>query len=270
VVLALFILAAQGRAFAQPASCTLTGKMSIEGGEELPYRLTLEITGQQVKGVSVTTQEGKELKAKVKGLINKEKKVMVLSETGPIGKLSDSLEMCFFNSILKWKTKHGKYIMSGAFVGKDKKNNPCSQGKVVLEALIADCAALKEDTIAAAKDTVAAGDDQQVTEGRDKHIEWGSATCILEIWDFGIVDGDIVTIMVDGKEVLANYTLTAEKKRIYIAVSGKTTTITVLAVDEGLNSPNTSRVVLTDGDMQHSLTTYNKKGKKANIVLTKK
>ncbi|MBE2287914.1 MAG: hypothetical protein IAE95_00065, partial [Chitinophagaceae bacterium] len=62
--------------------CTFAGKMQIKDGETLPYRLSLDINGANIKGVSITTQDGKELKARIKGVINKDKNIMVLAEPG--------------------------------------------------------------------------------------------------------------------------------------------------------------------------------------------
>lgn len=253
--------------------CTFTGKMQIKDGETLPYKLSLDISGANIKGVSITTQDGKELKARIKGVINKEKNVMVLAETGPVGKLSDSIEMCYFNSILKWKLKKGRYILSGAFVGKDRKNNPCSHGSVSLEAPESEGAALlpaqktpvqKDSTTDA---TVVAA--TEVTAGHDKRIEWQTSSCVLELWDGGLEDGDIVTILVNGKPLLTDHVLTAERKKFNLPVSEKLTTISIVAGEEGANPPNTAELQLTDGTEVHRLTAFNKKGKSASIILVK-
>lgn len=240
----------------------------------MSYKLLLDINGNIIKGTSVTMQDGKELKARIKGVVNREKNIMILSETGPVGKLSDSIEMCFFNSLLKWKVKRGRYILSGAFVGKDKKNNPCSQGTVSLEAPESDCAALKGEPLPAKKDSTAVApiitDGQKITEGVDKKIDWQANTCILEIWDGGVEDGDVVNITVNGKELITGYALTTEKKRFAIPLTQQTNTITVVAGDEGTNPPNTVQMVLTDGETQHRVTAYNKKGKSASIIIIKK
>ncbi len=274
VLMIIYILFCVQELRAQKQTCTFTGRMTIKGGESLPYKLLLDINGNLIKGTSVTTQDGKELKAKIKGIVNREKNIMVLSETGPVGKLSDSVEICFFNSILKWKVKRGVFVLSGAFLGKDKKNNPCSQGTVSLEAPEASCAVLKEEQIISKKDSLEVApvvtDGQKITEGTDKKIEWEGNICLLEIWDGGIEDGDVVNILVNGKELVNEYALTTEKKRITIPLIQQTNTITVVAGAEGTNPPNTVQMILTDGDTQHRVTAYNKKGKSASIIIIKK
>ncbi len=252
--------------------CTFTGKMQIKDGETLPYRLSLDVAGVNIKGVSITTQDGKELKARIKGVINKDKNIMVLAETGPVGKLSDSIEMCYFNSILKWKLKKGRYVLSGAFVGKDRKNNPCSQGSVSLEAPESECAALlSAPQMPVQKDSADATivNAAEVTAGHDKRIDWQTGSCILELWDGGLEDGDVVSVLVNGKPLLTDHVLTAERKKFNLTVSEKLTIITIVAGEEGANPPNTAELQLTDGEQVHRLTAFNKKGKSASIILVK-
>jgi hypothetical protein len=274
LALLLFVVPALGLA---QEKCTLTGSFTIESGETYPYRMVIEIAGKQVKGFSVTTQDGQELKTKVLGAINKEKKILILAETSVVGTLPDSVEMCFINSVLKWKLKKGKYLVTGIFAGKDKKGNICSQGQMSLEASEGEGAIFKPTPKPVkAKDTTAkvegpvANDPNKITDGKDKYIEWGSATCTLEIWDGGVTDGDVVTILLNNKEILTDHSLTAERKQISIPLSEKDNTITIVAGDEGTNSPNTAEMVLIDGGVQHRVTAFNKKGKAAKVIIKRK
>ncbi len=257
----------------QKGSCILKGTIDVKNGGSMAYRLMLDISGNQVKGTSAITQDGRELRAKVMGMINREKQLLVIAETASLDKLPDSMEMCFFNSIMKWKEKKGKYIFSGAYAGKNKNKSICAQGKVRMETPVADIDIFSADTAKILPDTIATepvGAGQKITEGSDKQIEWGKPTCTLEIWDGGVIDGDVITVLVNGKELLANLVLTNEKKIISIPLAPKVNTITIVAVDEGNNSPNTAEMVLTDGNVQHKVTAFNKKGKTANIVITRK
>jgi hypothetical protein len=282
-VLILLLVCVPLSVCAQKNSCSISGTISTKNGETYPYSLKLDISGQLISGVSVTQQDGVAFSAKVKGVINKDKKIMLITETASVTKLADSIEMCFINAVLNWKSRRGKYIISGFFIGKDKKQNKCSEGNVSMEIAIAECSALSEESITPAPppipmatvDTAKAepilpDDPNKITEGRDKKLEWDSNTCTIEIWDAGVVDGDVVTILLNGKEILTDYTLTGTKKLITVPLSEKVNTITLVAGDEGNNPPNTANLVLTDGDEQHKITAFNKKGKTAAIVVTRK
>ena len=262
-----------GASSASAQHCTFLGKMEIKGGETFPYKLSLDISGADVKGVSITTQEGKELKAWVRGVINRDKNIMVLAETGPIGRLSDTVEMCYFNSILKWKLKKGRYVLSGAFVGKDKNNVSCSQGSVLLEAPESQGdPLLKVQRVQVQIDSVEPSSQVAggaVTAGHDQRIDWSTSSCVLELWDGGLEDGDIVNVLINGKPLLTDYVLTAVRKKVSIPVTDKLTTITIVAGAEGANPPNTAELQLTDGSEVHRLTAFNKKGKSASVILVK-
>ncbi len=275
-ILALYFTLAQDVALAQHAKdkIELSGNLELADGGDLSYRLSFQVSGIYVNGTSITTQDGTERKAKISGILNPEKKVLVITETESIELLSDSMEMCLFNILLKWKVKHRKYLFSGAFFGKNKSGALCVHGSATLEAPEESCVALKYDkeTKTTVEETKIANDvgEHKIIEGIDTRMEWESSTCILETWDDGIVDGDVVSILVNGKEILTNYTLTGDRKRIVIPLPKNSNTITILAGDEGEHPPNTAQMVLMDGNKLHQVTAYNKKGKAASIVITKK
>ena len=73
--------------WAQKNSCSISGTISTKNGETYPYSLKLDISGQLISGVSVTQQDGVAFSAKVKGVINKDKKIRSYSnETCPMTK----------------------------------------------------------------------------------------------------------------------------------------------------------------------------------------
>ena len=265
---------------AQKQHLEMTGTMKASGdiGGNLGYRLSVDVNGVRISGTSVTIQNGNELRASVAGVINREKHLMIFTETRSIGtSLADSLEMCLFNVMVKWKEKRGKYVASGAFVGKNAQGAICSQGTAELETPATDDNPLapppKETRRAKDKPTLAAAETttgNRITEGVEKRLEWQGETCAMTIWDDGIEDGDAVTVLVDGHEMLKNHTLSKAKRTFNIAVPAGTHTITIVAENEGVNPPCTAELTLADGDTVHKLTAYNKKGKTASVVITKK
>ncbi len=256
---------------AQQSQLSIKGSITSKTGESYPYRLVLDIAGNTVKGYSVTSQEGMEFRARVKGMINQDKKTLAITETGTMGALADSFEMCFLSTVLQWKTRKDKYVISGPFVGRNKNKAICSEGKALFEIPLTDAKILK---LAPPPDTVAKpavpDDPEKITEGKDKKITFTTRQCTLYIWDGGVIDDDVVTVLLNGREILTNYVLTAEKKTLTIPLTEKTNTITIVAGDEGTAPPNTAQMLLTDGTEQHKVTAYNKKGKTASVVITTK
>lgn len=76
----------------------------------------------------------------------------------------------------------------------------------------------------------------------------------LYVWDSGTIDGDIISLLVNGKVVLANYTLTGSKKPISVTLdySGYNY-ILLFAHNEGSISPNTAALSIDDGKGEQDL-----------------
>jgi len=85
-------------------------------------------------------------------------------------------------------------------------------------------------------------------------VEVGNKKVDVLIWDSGQIDGDIVSLYVNGKEIIANYTLTASKKRLPVTLDNKGYNYILLyAHNEGSLPPNTCAVSLDDGAGEKNL-----------------
>ncbi|WP_113638138.1 hypothetical protein [Nubsella zeaxanthinifaciens] len=85
-------------------------------------------------------------------------------------------------------------------------------------------------------------------------VEVGNKKVDILIWDSGQIDGDIVSLYVNGKEIIANYTLTASKKRLPVTLDNKGYNYILLyAHNEGTLPPNTCAVSLDDGAGEKNL-----------------
>lgn len=277
VVVGMVLLSIPANLWGQSGSLKLTGMMSLEDGTEYPYTLNLDVSGDMLKGVSVTRQDNEVVKMKVNGKLNRKTQMLVFTENAHMGKLPDTLEMCYISSILKWKEKKNTYLLTGACVAKKKNGSMCSEGKLVLqttkkEAAILSSATDKKQTVVAdtVKKLTKPVGENELTEGADKKLEWLSPDCVLEIWDAGVIDGDELSVLVNGKVLLSNFLLKGEKKKLIIPLTDKQTTLTFVAGSEGSSPPNTAQMILTDGGKQHKIMYYNKKGKTASIIIEKK
>lgn len=239
----------------------------------------MNLSGNSITGQSVTKQpDGRELKARIKGQINRKKHTLSFIETESIGpSAADSNITCLFDVKLAYKLQNGKFIVSGLFKGKDNLGLPCGDGIMVFEQVDGPNSIFHEDVeskpAVPVKDTFATesvADKNKITEGIDRQIEWHTDKCILEIWDGGVEDGDVVTVKLNNKDILTDYTLVKEKKKLQLSLTGKINTITIVAGDEGTAPPNTAEMLLTDGSEQYKITAFNKRGKTADVILIKK
>ncbi len=109
-----------------------------------------------------------------------------------------------------------------------------------------------------------------ITEGKDKTYLWKTGQVQLEVWDGNTVDNDKITILYNGQEILSNYVLTKEKKKLVLPIGGnELNIITVIALNEGNEPPNTANIQLTDGTETYDVIAHNTIGKRALIRIKK-
>ncbi len=269
---------------AQKAHCTLNGSIRVSGGPAYPYSIIINGSSKKIKGLSVTDQDGLIVKTRIKGAFDKEKKVLILAETSVVGKLPDSLEMCFVGAVIKWTNTRGILRFSGAFVGTDKKKNVCSKGEITFQVAAKTCPMFIDNSVkpdpppppmsesnTKELEHILAGKENKITVGDDKVIDWVSNTCQLEIWDAGVEDGDVVDVTVNARKVLSGYKLTRERKKVLLQLSeNKADTVTITAINEGSAPLNTAQLILTDGETLYNVTASNEGGKSASIIIKRK
>lgn len=292
LVLLPFVVTAQVKQY------NLRGYIGVPGGHSFNYRLIITDSANSLKGYSLTyDQENKDTKATVAMTIDRKKKTLCLRETEIVynhGFESNGAIMCLVNATLKYADAQ----LSGPVVSKDAMNTDCGGGTInfinddVLKQLFAEQSVpdtipvvakpaitkpskplrVVYDTaryVAPAKVSVPMPD--KITSGEEKVYDWSSDEIVLDVWDGSRVDGDIITVLFNGKAVLSGYTLSNEKKKLHIPLSGKGTyTVTIIANNEGNESPNTADMLLTDGSKQFPIVAYNTVGKQAVIKIVKK
>lgn len=112
---------------------------------------------------------------------------------------------------------------------------------------------------------------KQITEGKEGVYEWNSNFVILKIWDGSQEDGDRVNLYLNQQLVLNNYTLLNQEKELRLELKGDGIhTITIEALNEGAQPPNTANISISDGETIHEIVAFNKIGKKALIRIKKK
>ncbi len=268
--------------FGQSKTYTLNGHMHVANGDNYPYQLVLHISGDMIDGFSVTKfSDGSKQKIIVKGTIDRDKQSMTVSEKKVTGAANDF--SCLIDATLNYQLRGTQYYFTGTFAGKNQLHRICGTGTCEFDPVSIPAEVLKKDTtkssrsiksLKSQKDALAVGRlsaiSYEITAGVLKEFDWVTDTCVIALWDAGIIDGDIITILFNDKEMLHNYTLTPDKIQLKFPVTQATNTITVVADDEGSIPPNTTEILLYDGSKKYYITAYNKKGGRSVITLNKK
>jgi hypothetical protein len=94
-------------------------------------------------------------------------------------------------------------------------------------------------------------------ERKSRHIqtlEVNSDSLVLAFYDNGVVDGDSISVFLNGREVISHARLRTVATKLPISISG-TEELTLLLVAENLGSlpPNTGLITIRDGDEVHQV-----------------
>jgi hypothetical protein len=282
----------------------LNGHMGVQGGELFSYRLELKDSlGNCLTGYAYTfLEKNKEVKAYVTAQVNYNDRSLHIVERRIIhnhGFKSKAL-ICLVDATLSLDdndelsgrlTTHtaiqGAHCSPGSIVFSNKAeleslfkltNNqkekepeqksvtpiqPVKQKIVVVEN--------KKTTVhptPATEPKKVKKEPDQITEGKEKIYKWNSDQVVLQVWDGTSIDNDKIAIHLNGEEILREYVLTKEKKEIIINLEGNEMNIlTITALNEGNEPPNTANLTLKDGDQEYAVIAHNKIGKKAIIKI---
>jgi hypothetical protein len=89
-----------------------------------------------------------------------------------------------------------------------------------------------------------------------RSVFFKSDSLVLSLYDNGIVDGDSVSIVLNGKIIIANQGLTTKAIRIIVHVTpelGDSLLFTMIAENLGTIPPNTGLLIVEDGDNRNEI-----------------
>jgi hypothetical protein len=274
--------------FAQSKKTILKGSLVMQTGETFSYELILTDSGNVVKGYSYTYDDPNDTKATVRGTIDRQMKTLAFKEKEIVFSHNTRTKafMCLVNASLEYVHEGTGYVLKGPVTSREADNTSCTPGYIIfnnekeLQSLFSyheqfdTVISMKKKTtepVAEAKtpEPEPAVTDK-VTKGEERSYEWHTDTVVVDVWDGGNVDGDRVTLELNGKKYLTNYPLVKEKRQVRIPIQGNgVNTLTILAENEGSDPPNTASMMLTDGTLHYSILAYNKKGDAALIKIKK-
>ncbi|MBC7554432.1 MAG: hypothetical protein H7257_10680 [Taibaiella sp.] len=265
-------------AHAQKETYVLEGQAKVQGEDVYKYKIFFSAKRGKIKGYSLTWfPDGMPRKAIVTGNIDEDSHSLIFTEKEESNMLLlKSNDICWFNAMLTYRRLGNKILYTGRFTGINNFGQYCGAGEM---ALVQELPEASEDERAPTKtkDISKAAQPEEIpakvetiTVDDGKEIITGADTVTLDVWDYGTIDGDEVTVLLNGKSLLTDYLLTGLQRRLHIPLSHGVNTITIIAGNEGEAPPNTARLLLMDGEKQYNMTAYNKKGDRAIITLIKR
>jgi hypothetical protein len=248
-------------------------------------RFTVNEDGK-ISGYSLSDPGGvNEVKTKITGTFDSTKKILSFTETTVLRSKVDlkKNELCFVKADLKMKKSAAFETLSGDFVGIEPgKTEPCATGVIEIQNTKRIKAALKmveeRDSIKTlVKDykqdrkEFKKDNSTKITDTKGKEFLVSSNKVKLTIWDKGKVDGDMITISLNGKIILEKYVLTAQTKIIELTLDNiDINTIKIIALNEGTLPPNTAAIKIETTLEQYPILTEAKVNEERIIYLKKK
>ena len=268
-------------AFAQSSQMVFLGSITVSGGKSYPYKLFVNDSDGVLTGYSVSDIAGvDETKTLIKGSKNASKKQLTFRETKLVYTKS-ATEMCYLHSTLKAGSMQGAATLKGNFKGyRADGKTECGKGKLMLvgaqDILDKLLEIAKEDSTPTATKLATHHAEKPINEaeiakilpGNSKEILCSSADVELEIWDAKSNDGDIITLLQDGKPLLEQYKITYRHKVLHLRISDSgSTQLQLVAINEGSEPLNTARIKITSGGVVQHLDASTTVGKDVIIVL---
>lgn len=263
------------------------GALKLNDTVIISYKVNFIQFGEEVKGYSITDLGGDhETRSNVFGEYDKQAKVLSFRETGIVYTKSSASQndFCFLNTTFK-NFVFGKTQKARAnFIGLFSDNTKCIDGEIVLNTeekaekrvekvvakinkskILAD--SLKEKLKSVKLMDVLKMNMLKKNETLSVFTKSKKIKCI--IYDGGKLDGDRLSIKVNGEVVLDNYAAVREEKVIAIDIKTDITSILIEANNEGEIAPNTVVVKLNDGVNEIRALSNLKKGETTQINILK-
>jgi len=274
---------------AQEKQYTLTGTLSMQTGESFPYTVTFTEVDGNITGEAVTFEPPHHTVSAIRGTIDRYEKRISFKEVEIVSSHSRPTKayMCLVNAKLYYEQNYRGATLQGTVTNKQTDKTACTPGTLSfsnageLQPLFA--ATEKYDTVISMKKKLPKEptgikvaeqlpDEPQetarITVGQEKTYKWQTDSLIIDLWDGGATDGDVVSIKLNDSMLLPDYTLVKKKKtvKVYLPATG-THILSIIAGNEGIDPPNTATLQLTDGAVKYPIVAYNKRGEKAIIKI---
>jgi hypothetical protein len=100
--------------------------------------------------------------------------------------------------------------------------------------------------------------------------EWNSNELAFDIWDGWTIDGDVVSLTINGKSLLNHAKLSETKQRFSIPLVRGLNVLYISLHEEGFDPPNTPNLTLFDGSKTYELSVSGEVGEVARICIWKR
>ncbi|RCS27074.1 hypothetical protein DUT90_08145 [Polaribacter sp. WD7] len=266
----------------------LLGALVLEDSQMMSYKIEFN-RGENnfIQGYSFTDLDGiNETKSYIRGYYNPKDDKIQFTESDILYTKSKFLpeEFCFVKFKGTFKGDSKKRLLEGNFVGIYNDKDTCATGKMKLvgikfvekkvRKIYKKIKKIKKiDSVVKAEikpeNYLKKFSETKMKSGEKVSVFVYSSKIKLEIWDYGIQDGDIVTIKQNEKVVLKNYKVARKKKQIDLNLQEGNNLIRIITEDSGALETNTTKLKIYDFRREYEVVANLEEGKSATINIVK-
>jgi hypothetical protein len=259
------------------------GNMKISKSTSYKYNLRFVIDKEnKVVGYSLSDPGGKnETKTKITGTFDSVKLTLTFEEKNVLRSKVDmkKSDLCFVKATLKFKKTKLIEQLSGSFSAYELgKSEVCAKGQIKLintntiKPLLKKMNDVKDDNEEEVDLSIYKEKVTKISDDKGAEFLVTGKKVKISIWDNGQVDGDVVTIYLNGKIILENYTVKTIAKVIDIVLQdgNEKDVIKIVALNEGTLPPNTAAIKIETSTEDYPILTQAKLNEVRVIYLKKK
>ena len=256
-----------------------SGIITLENGTPIMFEMEFTQDKGMVNGFSITGKgTPDETKSDVSGIFNKNTKTYKLKETQVLSTNSeaDLNTFCYINMEITEKGKLSLKRYEGKFTGYFTNGDTCASGNIILmekEKLEKKVEKIKKKVEKKIekqkKEEINVLSTKVLKDGDDMLIKCYSDKITIYIWDANQEDGDKISLIVNGKYLLENYTTKRKRKKIKYKLNEGENIIEITATNLGSTPPNTSRIEIVDSKAKYPIITQLELNKTAIIKIVR-
>ncbi len=265
------------------------GMLALQDSTFISYKIELTEKEGVLKGFSYTDLNGPhESKNTIVGRFNDKENTIEFREVDIVYTKSPVKELDFCYVYFKGSLRNlkGRASLTGDFKSYYDDLQPCINGKIIMQGedkfqrkteKIVSRVEKSNKVADSIKQRIAnsrflnSSDRQGLQGGETLNVFWESKIAYLEIWDPGTVDGDAMSIKLNGKTIKDSYAPKKAKTKIPLIFDKEVNKLTLKALTEGTEPPNTAQIRITDGNGKEiSMLSSFKVGEQVEVVFYKK
>lgn len=216
------------------------------------YEVILEKGGQGRSSI-VSEESGGTASHSLNWYWDNVRQVITIVEQKVLEKTDPDWPWCIKQAELKLEQDDNRQRLSGdwsGFIeGYTLRDGACASGKVYLEKPVVKIESQQEIVSQSAVYEQEHGRKVRV----DRVLQVSSPTIRIRVWDNGTVDGDIVTVFLNGEQLVTKYRVSKHKWSIPVKLSDRENLLIIHADDLGDITPNTVAVSIDDGTKEEVL-----------------